>query len=457
MKHLIIYILLILSAIESNCQISSIGDYNNQGKKIGIWEYYNENNDLILKVNYKKYSTGRIGASCYDGWRSYSTGKGTCSHHGGVAKWLYGSTIILDTIFIDNLIQPLNREYSALDKLSSNFTINPDIEFHYEINLLQQTLPNSYIEEDEIIWYPSDGSDYHYTSIKNVANVIEDGSIYKLIFSETKYGKGLNMPISEDVDYEFWGSNKFFTIMVYKFIEDGYIPTDFKLIQRCYPYVPLLEDIQIYKGQSSHILVRSFKWEYGVISKTMDVLKIENDKLTYEIDDYWISLAEEESDTIGYYSDVTFRSSNDSDNLLVVTKYRNGAPNESEAISLISNEDKLQSLDIISNYYSALKSNDFSSLEKIYCSELSKFNKLINHSRAETISEHKRYLSKFKIISFKPLLNSIKENGNQLSFLIEYSITRKTDEKTINFLLEINIEREGNRICSLEENILKRY
>ena len=189
----------------------------------------------------------------------------------------------------------------------------------------------------------------------------------------------------------------------------------------------------------------------------MDVLKIENDKLTYEIDDYWISLAEEESDTIGYYSDVTFRSSNDSDNLLVVTKYRNGAPNESEAISLISNEDKLPSLDIISNYYSALKSNDFSSLEKIYCSELSKFNKLINHSRAETISEHKRYLSKFKIISFQPLLNSIKENGNQLSFLIEYSITRKTDEKTMNFLLEINIEREGNRICSLEENILKRY
>jgi hypothetical protein len=32
----------------------------------------------------------RIGAICNDGWRSYSTGSGTCSHHGGVDYWLYG-------------------------------------------------------------------------------------------------------------------------------------------------------------------------------------------------------------------------------------------------------------------------------------------------------------------------------------------------------------------------------
>jgi len=31
----------------------------------------------------------RIGAICNDGWRSYSTGSGTCSHHGGVDYWLY--------------------------------------------------------------------------------------------------------------------------------------------------------------------------------------------------------------------------------------------------------------------------------------------------------------------------------------------------------------------------------
>lgn len=31
----------------------------------------------------------RVGAICMDGWRSYSTGRGTCSHHGGVAYWLY--------------------------------------------------------------------------------------------------------------------------------------------------------------------------------------------------------------------------------------------------------------------------------------------------------------------------------------------------------------------------------
>lgn len=35
------------------------------------------------------YSSERIGAICNDGWRSFSTGNGTCSHHRGVDHWLY--------------------------------------------------------------------------------------------------------------------------------------------------------------------------------------------------------------------------------------------------------------------------------------------------------------------------------------------------------------------------------
>jgi hypothetical protein len=31
----------------------------------------------------------RIGAICEDGWRSSSTGSGTCSWHGGVDHWIY--------------------------------------------------------------------------------------------------------------------------------------------------------------------------------------------------------------------------------------------------------------------------------------------------------------------------------------------------------------------------------
>lgn len=31
----------------------------------------------------------RTGAICRDGWRSSATGRGACSHHGGVAYWLY--------------------------------------------------------------------------------------------------------------------------------------------------------------------------------------------------------------------------------------------------------------------------------------------------------------------------------------------------------------------------------
>jgi hypothetical protein len=32
----------------------------------------------------------RVGAVCSDGWQSSATGSGACSHHGGVAYWLYG-------------------------------------------------------------------------------------------------------------------------------------------------------------------------------------------------------------------------------------------------------------------------------------------------------------------------------------------------------------------------------
>ena len=31
----------------------------------------------------------RDGAICEDGWKSSSTGSGTCSHHGGVDNWTY--------------------------------------------------------------------------------------------------------------------------------------------------------------------------------------------------------------------------------------------------------------------------------------------------------------------------------------------------------------------------------
>lgn len=34
-------------------------------------------------------SSVRVGAICVDGWQSGSTGRGTCSSHGGVSYWLY--------------------------------------------------------------------------------------------------------------------------------------------------------------------------------------------------------------------------------------------------------------------------------------------------------------------------------------------------------------------------------
>jgi hypothetical protein len=39
--------------------------------------------------DFTEYGEIRIGAICSDGWHSESTGRGTCSHHGGVHHWIY--------------------------------------------------------------------------------------------------------------------------------------------------------------------------------------------------------------------------------------------------------------------------------------------------------------------------------------------------------------------------------
>jgi hypothetical protein len=38
----------------------------------------------------KHHASYRTGAICRDGWESSATGRGACSHHGGVSEWLYG-------------------------------------------------------------------------------------------------------------------------------------------------------------------------------------------------------------------------------------------------------------------------------------------------------------------------------------------------------------------------------
>ncbi|MDP2161978.1 MAG: hypothetical protein Q8K02_15970 [Flavobacterium sp.] len=49
------------------------------------YEDYNENNYLEYDI---QYNCVRIGAVCNDGTISNATGRGACSHHGGVAYWL---------------------------------------------------------------------------------------------------------------------------------------------------------------------------------------------------------------------------------------------------------------------------------------------------------------------------------------------------------------------------------
>ena len=42
-----------------------------------------------IRGDHPVYSSERSGAICRDGWVSSSTGRGTCSHHGGVKRWTH--------------------------------------------------------------------------------------------------------------------------------------------------------------------------------------------------------------------------------------------------------------------------------------------------------------------------------------------------------------------------------
>lgn len=61
----------------------SKGRYS-KGEKTGTWTYYNENG----YYEQMRQQTYRVGARCRDGSSSSATGRGACSHHGGVAYWI---------------------------------------------------------------------------------------------------------------------------------------------------------------------------------------------------------------------------------------------------------------------------------------------------------------------------------------------------------------------------------
>ncbi|MBH1979946.1 DUF3761 domain-containing protein [Candidatus Saccharibacteria bacterium] len=62
-----------------------IADYEDNGaideQHFGTYVGYAEYDEVDYSV--------RTGAICDDGSYSYATGRGACSHHGGVSEWLY--------------------------------------------------------------------------------------------------------------------------------------------------------------------------------------------------------------------------------------------------------------------------------------------------------------------------------------------------------------------------------
>ncbi len=66
-----------------------------EGNKTGTWYYYDYDGDY----KQTQFIQVRVGAICNDGWESSATGRGACSHHGGVNYWLVDTKeIVIDGI-----------------------------------------------------------------------------------------------------------------------------------------------------------------------------------------------------------------------------------------------------------------------------------------------------------------------------------------------------------------------
>lgn len=66
-----------------NGKPKQVGSYS-KGEKSGTWYYY----DYDGEYKQTQFMQVRVGAICNDGWESSATGRGACSHHGGVNYWL---------------------------------------------------------------------------------------------------------------------------------------------------------------------------------------------------------------------------------------------------------------------------------------------------------------------------------------------------------------------------------
>lgn len=107
------------------CICLSLGNYYFYRKaEINIAKQHiqavNNYDDLIRERNYIKSQIERGGTICNDGWKSYSSGQGTCSHHGG----------------IDHSISP--SRYRGLEKRIGQYEIKKsNYWFDSQINLLK--------------------------------------------------------------------------------------------------------------------------------------------------------------------------------------------------------------------------------------------------------------------------------------------------------------------------------
>ncbi len=126
-----------------------------------------------------------------------------------------------------------------------------------------------------------------------------------------------------------------------------------------------------------------------------------------------------------------------------------------------SNISKNELIKFINRYYEILNEENWDILSQVYSKNINRFYDKFNITRSEVINSAKNYKSTFKILSTSYKIREETINlkssslGNEISFIMDYSIQRQDNNKPKKFTLNIvMVIDNNNQIKSIYENIL---
>lgn len=431
----------------------------------------------------------RIGAICNDGWRSKSTGRGTCSHHGGVDYWLYSDPESKQAApEIKVQIPTYNHRNPVVNTRPRAYNIRTD-----EQTLLQ-TLPNARFNADrrEIRWRGNDDNTDNVTEIQHTTNVGQDGRTFKLMFVSTRSDGVTQFPFSRN-----YSSG----VIVYEYFSGRLDPVSAKKLRNHYPYEPKYKRIKLHSFRSRKILLIPLqRYQQGAIEDYLAIYAFTAGKLRLLADDVPIGYTQEEEDATfrQYFYSATYQLYEERDEVLLLVKrknlqgniqshyYRiaenavvetrfnfNASSNNSKNMvgSTKAKADtvKQKSSEFyiwqrrVSEYHRLLRARNWNDVSKLYADHLDIYYGQGSKNVNEVLADHNDYDRKYRIerqeISMEQLVTQdLPDGGTAVTYPMTYDMTRRKDGKGFGYHLSCSLQFDNRgKITGVNSDIIRRF